>query len=330
MNEEIRQQTQQITRKEFGSRKVVLLLAVKVLISAGLIFYLTKRFSDISFATLFDFKYFLPFLGAVVLLPLNFFLQYHKWKLICDYSYPAQKPFAVFASVLTGIATGLLTPGRLGEYPGRAFTIKGVKLSEVTAGAAIDKLNSLLVILIVGSFSAVIFLHQYYLVDTNLILSLMFLLTGVYLLLLYLMLTPEFWRGFLGNQIAKFKFIEKHFINFHSIGLFNRSVFGKNFALSVLNYLVFSAQFLLLVFSYNGDFDLPGALMASSLVFFTKSMIPGITIGEIGVRESAAIFFLGFIGVNAEAAFKASVLLYLLNILLPSIPGAVFIFKKEG
>lgn len=318
-----------ITLKNIDAWKVRLLLGIKIMISAGLIFYLTNKFSDISFTTFLDFNSGLPFFAAIALVPVNFFLQYRKWRLICDHSFRGQKSFDIFKSVLTGIATGLLTPGRLGEYPGRAFPLREVKLSEVTAGAAIDKLNSLLVILIAGSFSAVVFLNSFYKVDINLTLSLLFLLTGVYLLLLYLMLTPDFWRDFVGAQVARFKIIEKHLINFHSIGLFNRGVFGKNFAFSVLNYIVFSSQFVLLVIAYNGTLTTPAILMASSLVFFTKSLIPGITFGEIGIRESAAVFFFGHFDVPAGAAFNAALMLYTINVLLPAIPGAIFIFRSK-
>ncbi len=315
--------------KDVESWKLRLLLGVKIAITAGLIWYLTNKFSDISFSTFLDIKETLPFIMAVALVPLNFFLQYRKWRLICEHSFAGQSRGDIFRSVLTGISTGLLTPGRLGEYPGRAFPLKGVKLSEVTAGAAIDKLNSLLIILIAGSFSTVIFLHRFYKVDTNLTLSLLFLLTGVYLLLLYLMLTPEFWKNFIGVQIARFKLIEKYVMNFHSIGLFNRGVFGKNFGLSVLNYIVFTTQFIMLIFAYHGSTGVVGALMASALVFFTKSLIPGITFGEIGIRESAAVFFFGFFSIGAGAAFNAALMLYTMNVLLPAIPGAVFIFRSK-
>ncbi|MCA0387528.1 MAG: flippase-like domain-containing protein [Bacteroidetes bacterium] len=318
-----------VSFKNMDAWKFRLLLGVKLLITACLIYYLNARFSDISLATFLSIESSLPFIIAVSLVPLNFYLQFKKWQLICDFSYKPQKKSDVFISILTGISTGLLTPGRLGEYPGRAFPLKEVRLSEVTAGAAIDKLNSLLVILIGGSFAAIIFLNRVYSVDINLTVSLLFLLTGVYLMLLYLMLSPEFWRGFVGDQISKFKLVEKYFLNFRSIGLFHRGTFAKNFAFSVGNYFVFSTQFFLLLLSYSSIEEVSGAVMGIALVFFTKSIIPGVTFGEIGIRESAAVFFIGQFGVSAGACFNAALMLYTINVLIPSIPGAIFIFRKK-
>jgi uncharacterized membrane protein YbhN (UPF0104 family) len=186
-----------------------------------------------------------------------------------------------------------------------------------------------MVILISGSFASILFLNRYYSIDNNLTASLLFLLTGVYLLLVYLILTPEFWRGFIGDQIGRVKIIEKYFLNFKSIGLFNRTIFGKNFLLSALNYIVFSTQFVLLVMAYSHTAEFFTSFWGSSLVFFTKSIIPGVTFGEIGIRESASVYFLGHFGVEAGACFNAALMLYTINILIPAIPGAVFIFRRK-
>lgn len=315
--------------KNLDKWKIKTLLAIKVFITVGVLYYLNAKFRAISFSSFLDFKSVPAFTIAVILVPFNFFLQYKKWQLICDYSYPPQKKSSIFISILTGISTGLLTPGRLGEYPGRAFPLKDVKISEVTAGSAIDKLNSLMVILIAGSFSTLLFLNKFYSIDNNLTTSLLFLLTGIYLLLVYLILSPEFWRGFVGEQIGRVKIIEKYFLNFKSIGLFNRAIFGKNFLLSVLNYLVFSTQFVLLVMAYSSQAEFMTSFWGSSLVFFTKSIIPGVTLGEIGIRESASVYFLGHFGVEAVACFNAALMLYTINILIPAIPGAVFIFRRN-
>jgi uncharacterized membrane protein YbhN (UPF0104 family) len=305
------------------------LLSVKVLISLGLLYFLNAKFKEISFTNLFAFQDLSFFIIAVCLLPLNFFLQYFKWKLICDNSFEKQKNSDIFLSLLTGLTTGILTPGRLGEYPGRVFPLKNVKLSEVTAGSAIDKFNSLLVILIAGSFGAVLFLNRFYFVENNLTISLFILLVGVYSFILFLILSPEFWHDFIAVQISRFKIIEKYFLNFKSIGLFNRTIFGKNFAVSILNYIVFSSQFILLVCAYSTKVNPLEVLWGSSLVFFTKSIIPGITFGEIGIRESASIFFLGHFGIDAGTAFNAAITLYMMNVLMPAIPGAVFIFRRN-
>ncbi|MBK6680986.1 MAG: hypothetical protein IPG53_13645 [Ignavibacteriales bacterium] len=133
----------------------------------------------------------------------------------------------------------------------------------------------------------------------------------------------------MGDQIGKFKIIEKYFLNFKSIGLFNRTIFVKNFSLSVLNYLVFSTQFVLLVIAYSDQADFFYITLGQFFGVLYKSIIPGITFGEIGIRESASVYFLGHFGVEASACFNAALMLYTINILIPAIPGAIFIFRRN-
>ncbi|MBK7865513.1 MAG: hypothetical protein IPJ75_00075 [Ignavibacteriales bacterium] len=77
--------------KNLDKWKIRTLLAIKVFITVGVFYYLNAKFSDISFSSFFSFKSVPAFVAAVILVPLNFFLQYKKWQLICDYSYPPQK-----------------------------------------------------------------------------------------------------------------------------------------------------------------------------------------------------------------------------------------------
>lgn len=57
-----------------------------------------------------------------------------------------------------------------------------------------------------------------------------------------------------------------------------------------------------------------------------KSMLP-ISIGDLGIRESAAVFFLGKIGLAESTAFNASILLFLINLVIPSMIGLVLVLK---
>jgi uncharacterized membrane protein YbhN (UPF0104 family) len=70
-------------------------------------------------------------------------------------------------------------------------------------------------------------------------------------------------------------------------------------------------------------------MIASIMVYFTKTLIPSITLGEIGIREGAAIYFFGLFGCNEAVAFNSSMLLFILNLLLPSIIGMYFLLRLK-
>jgi uncharacterized membrane protein YbhN (UPF0104 family) len=69
--------------------------------------------------------------------------------------------------------------------------------------------------------------------------------------------------------------------------------------------------------------------MGVALVFFAKSAIPQVTLGDLGVREGAAVFFLAAYGVGPAAALDASLALFGLNLLLPALVGAPFLLQLQ-
>jgi hypothetical protein len=73
------------------------------------------------------------------------------------------------------------------------------------------------------------------------------------------------------------------------------------------------------------------------IIFLLKSFAPSVALSELGVREGIAIFVMEQFAVADPAiSFNATFLLYLFNIVLPSVLGMVFlprmrIFgKKKG
>jgi uncharacterized membrane protein YbhN (UPF0104 family) len=62
---------------------------------------------------------------------------------------------------------------------------------------------------------------------------------------------------------------------------------------------------------------------------FTKSILSPITFGELGIREGAAIFFLTQMGELSSTALNASLALFFINIIIPSLIGLSLLFLKN-
>jgi uncharacterized membrane protein YbhN (UPF0104 family) len=62
-------------------------------------------------------------------------------------------------------------------------------------------------------------------------------------------------------------------------------------------------------------------------VFFAKSAIPSFTLADLGIREGAAVYFMGALGIAAAAAFNAAFLLFCVNLVLPSLVCLPFVLK---
>ena len=70
-----------------------------------------------------------------------------------------------------------------------------------------------------------------------------------------------------------------------------------------------------------------GAISASS-AHFTKTLFP-ITFGELGIREAAMIYYFNHLGVSEVASVAAALLMFALNVFLPSLVGAIFLRRLK-
>ena len=94
-----------------------------------------------------------PFLVlALVLMPLNIAIEAFKWKILAGVAQPTSYTQAV-KSVLGGIALSIVTPNRIGEYPGRILYMKRkntIRLISVAILAAFAQFLTLFTFGIIG------------------------------------------------------------------------------------------------------------------------------------------------------------------------------------
>ena len=101
------------------------------------------------------------------------------------------------------------------------------------------------------------------------------------------------------------------------------------FIFSNIRYFIFSLQFIILLNIFGVDITFLNALLSVMLIFFFITITPTITIAEIGVRGSVAIFVLGLFSSNDIAILSSTTLLWLINLILPAIIGSFFIFSLK-
>ena len=108
------------------------------------------------------------------------------------------------------------------------------------------------------------------------------------------------------------------------------STVAKVIALSWARYLIFATQYWLLMvaFQFEGAAWMGYSLVA--LVFLGKSVLPVMGIFEFGVREWVAVMVMGIFGQNGSMAASATFILYLVNILLPSLVGVLALHRLKA
>jgi uncharacterized membrane protein YbhN (UPF0104 family) len=266
-------------------------------------------------------------IAAVLLMAVNYGLEAQKWRIMVRPFYPALGLWPATLAVFAGMAAGVFTPNRIGEYAGRILFLKEGKRVEAIVATFVDRICQLLVTLLSGLVALVALLVW---AETDLMEKILGdpLSRGVFLFLsvvlgavtLGLLILPRRLAKVIPGSWNRRAWIRKTRFALQHLDL--RQV-GKVLALSGLRYFVFSSQYLLLMYAFQYEGGIAAGYWMVALIFLGKSVLPVMGILELGVREAVALVVMVGFGSAEAVALGSTLMLYLVNILLPTVMGLV-------
>jgi len=237
----------------------------------------------------------------------NWLLEIMKWQSLV--STVQNITFTTAAKqCLSALTASLFTPNRLGDYVAKSLYFKGSKTKIIALNSVGHGLQ--LGVTIFFGFLGLTFLSFNYPIkvsfNTPLIVFFLMLMVSV----------PAFKSGrFWVRKLFRF------YKNIKSELLFKIS------SLSVLRYLIFSHQYYILLLLLGLQVDYFTAMAAIFSMYLLASLLPALSIADWLVKGSVAVFIFGFLKVPALLVLQVSLLMWLLNMVLPSIVGSVYIVK---
>jgi uncharacterized membrane protein YbhN (UPF0104 family) len=259
---------------------------------------------------------------VVVLMLLNWSIEAIKWKKLLQHI--QQISFGrSLRSVFTGISVSLLTPNRIGEYAGRIiYLTDDNKLKGITANivSSFAQFIAASVFGIAGCiFHLVCYQSDWYLP---------YILVGSIAVLIVLC-TLYFKLDDVVNWLNKFTIMHKINNTMQIVKSYNRLLLLQLIALSALRYTVFAMQYYFLLQAFGIPIALIPALLSVFLIFWMMAIIPTIALAEIPVRTEISYRILQVFSTNTIGIMSASVLLWLINLMIPAIIGAVVLIGAK-
>ncbi len=317
------------TLELFIKRKKIIIAFAKILIAAGLLVFLINYLNPEQILTAFQSANLILILFAFLLLPVNLFIQFKKWKLSTNYILNENDNKKVFTSLFYGFSAGIFTPARTGEYFGRAIAYKDQSFIRVSLATFLDKVFPLAVVFIFGIISSLIFLNIFYGLRTYLAITFLFIL-GLIIYSVYLIIrSNKIKNSALFQKITQSQKLYKYLVHFKTLKTLDKKFVKKIIQYSVLFHLCFIIQFIILVSAFSHHTNFLNYFWSGNLIMFVKTAIPSISFGELGIREGASVFFLTKMGELQSSAFNASIFLFLINVLIPALIGFVLLPKKN-
>ena len=263
---------------------------------------------------------------VLLLMPLNWAIEARKWQLLTAMTGRAAFMPSIRA-VLSGLSMGFISPPALGDVLGRVMQSEQKQKLGLVGAVMASRLSQLGITLVMGLWSCWVFTWRYTegagpgrALWGTLALALLMLLVllGVFAARQRLM----HWCRRLGWR--------RPAAMLRRFGRYSGALLLQVMWLSALRYLVFSMQFVLIL--WLCDIDLPFTLMLAGVawVFLIKSVVPGFhALQELGLRGlSSLIFFEGLVTPVAGVVW-AGLLLWGINILVPAAAGALTLLRAK-
>lgn len=309
--------------------KTIILISAKVLIAAGFLLYLISsiNFNEIIKAAAAA-NINLVILASALLIP-NLYLQFYKWKLTSTVVLGESSDSNIWLSLFYGLSAGVFTPARVGEYFGRAIVFKDKSLMSVTLATLLDKLFLLLIVAFFGSLSSILFIHYYYNIEYYLTVSLFIVLFALFYIFFLMIFNDKFWNNILFERLKNSPKLQWLFRKIEVFRKLDKNYATKMLFISFLFYLCFLIQYAILISAFSNNTNFISYIWAGNLVMFAKTIIPPVSLGELGIREGASVFFITILGESSSVGFNASIFLFFINVLIPSLIGFILLLKKN-
>ena len=259
---------------------------------------------------------------ALLLMIPNIFFHWLKWDYLIRLMYPTIKKRRTFFSAISGITMDTMLISTVGDYAGKILGLSEIPKGSLVALNFFDKLQLLVITIFTGSVSFIIMANMglFDKATSSIMLIIGWISVIASIFLLIFSLAPRFYIRF-AKFISRYK-------NIHTSDAYQASQILRNedafyiFFVNCLKFLTFNTQFYLVLLGFD-YLSVNHAFLGTTAMFFSKSVLNGISISDLSTRGASAVFFFTQMGISATIALNTAVLVFLINRLIPSLGGFV-------
>jgi len=310
----------QVSQKLKNNKKLLdrILTFIKWSSTIGILLFLFFKLEDsfssdyfLKLLTVLKTKFFL-FLVLIVLAILNWGLEALKWKVLVR-EIERISFLTSYKAIILGLGVSLSVPRSIGEVLGRLWSLKNKGREAVIGALLISRAFQLSTTLLGGFCSLLYFFYQGKL---NVVMKDVALIALAVTIGLVVLVSIALYFSKKENKFTKY--IKT--LNSYSIKQLLYVWF-----LAFLRFCIYATQYYLII---NTLSQKTGIILFAGilLVYLVKSIIPSVhALSDELVRQGSAVIVFSLIGVSKEAVIISSALIWMLNLLLPSLLGVFLI-----
>ncbi|MDO9261113.1 MAG: hypothetical protein Q7U08_04150 [Flavobacteriaceae bacterium] len=244
----------------------------------------------------------------LILSALNWMLEFYKWKILVT-SIQRISFSESMQQCLTAHVAALITPFKMGEFGVKAMFFAPKNIPKILYLNFLGNASQLLMTLVFGFVGFYFYQHSLSTIfgtsfNPNYLFILMFLIVAVLMF------------RFLSKQL-KFDFWKNIPVSVHL----------KNIGFSMSRYLVFSHQWLFLLYLIKPDIVYFNTISAIFSMYLLATLIPTFAMLDWAIKGFIALFLFAVLGFRAAEILSISLLMWFFNFAIPAVMGSYFMLK---
>jgi hypothetical protein len=258
---------------------------------------------------------------CILLMPLNIGLEARKWHLLASTARPLTFREAL-SSCLAGITVSLITPNRLGEYPGRLLYMRRKNTFRLISVSVLGAVAQMLALFTFGLASLIYYHWAFPGIISFVALSSCAVFT-MSTAILYARF--EHWAPL----IEKIKWLRKFRVYGRLLRRFTNKEQLTILGLSLLRFATYTAQYLVLLRWMNVMLPPVEGFLMSALFFWVMAVIPTLALIELGERGQVSLYLFHHFSDNTVGILSATIGVWCINLILPAIAGSILLLRMR-
>lgn len=253
------------------------------------------------------------FIAALLLAAANWLIETWKWKKLLQ---SEDSIGHLFKAVMAGVTMGFITPARGGEFVGRAIYLDEEHQPKAFYLSIIGGIAQAVATLMVASLLIRLWREDDFLYG---------LTTGaaIVFLLFY------FRYNWFNRWMASSSFLQKRGWILQDIHLPGFGIQLQVLLLSLLRLAVYIHQYVLLLLFFGSDSDVVTLSACTAVFLLFQTFSPLMPLLDISFRGGTALFVFTGADENQLVVLSAVTFVWLMNLVIPSLLGYLFILRKR-
>lgn len=262
---------------------------------------------------------------TVLFVPVNWFLEAMKWKILCA-PYVILTTVQSIKSVLVGLTAGLITPGRVGEYVGRIAATNGAPTSALIIATFLGSISQNLWNISIGLLLAIPIIHKIFHSGDHPYFYIIAVVQAALLIIVFFNISTII------KYIKKIDFLKKYRNYIDRYGEIYNYKFKDLFSVLIISgsrYCLYFAQYTFILWTFGVQLNISAIFVGVGTVYLIQSIVPLPSFISVMARGELAILVWGVFDTPPLIAIIVSFSLWIINLIIPALFGVFIVIKSE-